>query len=66
MFGLKKNLVFVVVLEDKGYDVVFSRGKAYMKHVATGKVKQIGVWVKNLYKLEVVACAALSGKTEHV
>ena len=37
--GLKKNLVFVVVLEDKGYGVVFSKGKAYLKHVATGKVE---------------------------
>ena len=32
--------------------MVFSRGKAYLKHVATGQVKQIGVRVKNIYKLE--------------
>lgn len=50
---MKKNIVFIDVLEDKGYDVVFSRGKAYLKHVATGQVKQIGVRVKNIYKLEV-------------
>lgn len=51
--SLKKKLVFVVVLEDRGYDVVFNKGKAYLKHVSTRKVKQIGVRVKNIYKLEV-------------
>jgi len=39
VFRLKKNLIFVVVLEDKGYDVVFMKGKAFLRHVATGKVK---------------------------
>ena len=28
--GLKKNLVSVVMLEDGGYDVVFSEGKAFL------------------------------------
>ena len=28
--GLKKNLVSVAMLEDKGYDVVFSEGKAFL------------------------------------
>ena len=28
--GLKKNLVSVTMLEDKGYDVVFSDGKAFL------------------------------------
>ena len=28
--GLKKNLVSVAMLEDKGYDVVFSDGKAFL------------------------------------
>ena len=30
--GLKKNLVSVAMLEDKGYDVVFSEGKAFLRH----------------------------------
>jgi len=30
VLGLKKNLGFVVVLERRGYDVMFSRGKVYM------------------------------------
>ena len=51
--SLKKNLVSVVVLEERGYDVVFSKEKAYLKHVATRQVKQIGVQVKNIYKLQV-------------
>lgn len=63
---LKKILIFVVVLEERGYDVAFSKGKYFMKHVATIQVKQIGVRVKSLYKLEVDACATLSRKVEHV
>lgn len=43
--GLKKNLIFFAVLEDHGYDVIFSKGKTFLKHVATGKVKHIGVTV---------------------
>ena len=34
--GLKKNLVFVTILEDKGYDVVFSQGKVFLTHISTG------------------------------
>ena len=30
--GLKKNLVSVAMLEDRGYDVVFSEGKAFLQH----------------------------------
>ena len=30
VLGLKKNLVSVAMLEDKGYDVVFSEGKAFL------------------------------------
>ena len=28
--GLKKNLVLITMLEDKGYDVFFSEGKAFL------------------------------------
>ena len=41
--GLKKNLVSVAVLEDHGYDVVFSKGKVFLRHITMGQVKQIGV-----------------------
>ena len=30
VLGLKKNLVSVAILEDRGYDVVFSEGKAFL------------------------------------
>ena len=66
VLGLKKNLVLVAMLEDRGYDVIFRKGKAYLRHIATGKVKQISVRVKNLYKLDVEDCAALITKTEKV
>eukprot|EP00253_Pinus_taeda_P027390 PITA_27390 len=34
--GWMKNLVSVAMLEDKGYDVVFSKGKAFLRHITTG------------------------------
>ena len=61
--GLKRNLVSIVMLEDEGYDVVFSKGKFFLRHIITRQVKQIGSWVKNLYALEVqYACKALSSE----
>jgi hypothetical protein len=64
--GLKKNLVSVVMLEDRVYDVVFSSGKAYLGHKATGQVKNIGIRVKNLYMMEVYCCNSMIGKEEKV
>ena len=64
--SLKKNLVSVTMLEDKGYDVVFSKGMVFVRHNGTGKTKRIGIRVKNLYKLEVDDCATLSSKAEMV
>jgi hypothetical protein len=49
--GLKKNFLSVAMLEDRGYDVVFSSGKSYLRHKATGQIKKIGIRVKNLYML---------------
>jgi len=37
--GLKKNLVSVAVLEDHGYDVFFSKGKVFLRHITTRQVK---------------------------
>jgi hypothetical protein len=64
--GLKKNLVSVTMLEDKGYDVVFSDGKDFLRHQTTVQVKKIGIRVKNIYKLEVDGCVAMMGKVEKV
>eukprot|EP00253_Pinus_taeda_P030949 PITA_30949 len=41
--GLKKNLVSIAMLQDKGYDVVFSLGNIFLRHIGTGQTKQIGV-----------------------
>jgi hypothetical protein len=62
--GLKKNLVSVAMLEDRGYDVVFSGGKDFLRHKTTGQVKRIGILVKNIYMLEIDGCAAMMGKVE--
>ena len=32
---MKKISIFVVVLEDRGYDVIFSKGKSFLRHIAT-------------------------------
>ncbi len=64
--GLKKNLVSFSILEDHGYDVIFSKGKDFFHHIASGQEKQIKVWVKNIYKLDVEDCVALSTKVEKV
>ena len=60
--GLKKNLISVVMLEDKGYDVVFSEGKDFLRSKATRETQRIGFQVKNLYQLQVDGCAAMAGK----
>ena len=41
--GLEKNLVSFAMLEDRGYDVVFSEGKAFLRHKKMGQTKKIGV-----------------------
>ena len=64
--GLKKNLTLVAMLEDKGYDVVFSKGKAFLHSKATGETQRIGVRVNNLYQLQVDGCVAMAGKAEGV
>ena len=43
VLGLKKNLVFVAMLEDCGYDVIFSEGKVFLRHIASVQVNKIGV-----------------------
>ena len=63
VLGLKRNLVSIAMLEDRGYDVVFREGKVFLRHIITRQVKQIGSRVKNLYALKVQdACKSLSNK----
>ena len=54
------------MLEDRGYDVVFSEGKVFLQHKETGQAKNIGIRVKTLYKLDVDGCATLMGKADKV
>jgi len=61
-----KNLVSVMMLEGKGYDVVFSKGKVFLRYIATGQTKRIGIRVNNLYKIRVDDCVAFSSKAELV
>ena len=41
---LTKNSVSVAMLEDRGYDVIFLKGKAFLRHIAMGQVKKI--WIR--------------------
>ena len=63
---LNKNLFLVAMLEDRGYDVVFSEGKDFLRCKATGQAKEIWIHVKNLYKIDVDGCATLMGKADKV
>lgn len=36
---LKKNLIFVTVLEDHGCEVIFIKGKVFVRYIAMGQVK---------------------------
>ena len=64
--GLKKNLISVAMLEDKGYDVVFNEGKAFLRSKTIGETQKIGVRVKNLYQLHVDGCETMACKAEGV
>ena len=64
--GLNKNMISVAMLEDKGYDVVFSEGKAFLRSKATCETWRIGVRVKSLYQLQVDGCAEMAAKAEGV
>ena len=66
VLGLMKNLISVAMLEDKGYDVVFSEGKAFFRSKTTRETRKIGVRFKNLYQLQVDGCAAMACKVEGV
>ena len=54
------------MLEDRGYDVVFSDGKAFLRHKKTGQNEKTGIRVKNIYNMEVDGCAAMVGKSQEV
>ena len=41
------------MLEDRGYDVVFSEGKFFLRHKTIGQAKNIRIQVNNLYRIDV-------------
>ena len=53
-------------MEDRDYDIVFSDGKAFLRHKKMGQAKRIGIQVNNIYKLEVDGYTAMMGKAEKV
>lgn len=58
--------LLVVALEDRGYDTIFGKTKAFLRHIATRQVKWIKVGLKNLYKLDVKDYVSLITKVEKV
>lgn len=34
--GLKKNIISIAILEDRGHDAIFSKGKEFLSHIAMG------------------------------
>jgi len=64
--GLKNNLVSFSMLEGHGYNVIFRKGNIFFRHITSRQVKQIGVQVKNLYKLDVEDYVALRKKAKMV
>jgi len=62
--GSKKKLFSVALLEDKGYDVVFSEGKAFLRSKTTRETWKIWVQVKDLYQLHVDHYATMACKVE--
>jgi len=48
---LAKKLVSIGMLEDRCYDVILLKGKAFLRHITTVQVNKIGIQVQNLYKL---------------
>lgn len=59
--GIKRNLVSVSALEDKGYEVAFSKGKvlAWPKNSHIKKAWEIGHRYESLYKLSTIITQAL-------
>lgn len=63
---LNNNPISIEFFKDLGYEMIFSKGKAFLRHITTRQVKQIKVRLKNLYKLDVEDYVALSNKVDKV
>lgn len=56
--GLKKNLISVSTIEDKGFEVRFRDGRVYIlpRGASFASTKVIGTWCGKLYKLDFRPC----------
>eukprot|EP00253_Pinus_taeda_P027581 PITA_27581 len=63
--GMKKNLIFVSALEDRGYDVLFSKGQVliYPRGTPASSARVIGVRHAKVYKFSFQRLMALSSNT---
>ena len=69
--GMKKNLILVSTIEDRGLEVLFRGGRVYIlpKGASFASAKVIGTRVGKLYKLDFQPMAALvssGGSNEHL
>jgi transposase InsO family protein len=64
--GLKKNLLSISVMEDKGFEVNFQRGHVFIRPegASSDTALQIGVWDGNLYRLQGQPIQALMHTSE--
>ena len=62
---MKKNLISVAALEDKGYDVLFRRGQVliYLRGTPASLAREIGVCHAKVYKFSFQPLMALSSST---
>jgi hypothetical protein len=63
--GMKKNLISVSALEDRGYDVLFRRGQVliYPRGTPASSAREIGVRHAKVYKFSFQPLMALSSST---
>ena len=56
--GLKKNLIFVSTIDDRGLEVLFRDGRVYIipRGASFASTKVIGTWCGKLYKLDFRPC----------
>ena len=57
--GMTSNLVAVSALGDEGYDVIFSRGRVYIKKYGSSERIEIGIRDGGLYRLTTKLLKAL-------
>eukprot|EP00253_Pinus_taeda_P025394 PITA_25394 len=65
VLGMKKNLIFVSALEDKGYDVLFKIGQVliYPRGTPASSAREIGVRHAKVYKFSFQPLMALSSSS---